>query len=207
MLSVTTAAADRSLLTLAELRAAAGVPDNSRDAELTTLGARVAAAITAACQVARGGAVPPTLRLETLTETHHNDRHRAEIVLSRRPVVSVTSVTEIDTVLTSADYEIEAGTGLLRRLAAGRPWCWPCRKVVIVYQAGWQTVPDDLKLAAAKFVQAEWQQGSRDPLLRRVKVEGISEREYWVDPTKDSVIPAEVMDILERGGYVNYWVS
>ncbi len=185
MLSVTTAAADRSLLTLAELRAAAGVPDNSRDAELTTLGARVAAAITGACQVARGGAVPPTLRLETLTETHHNDRHRAEIVLSRRPVVSVTSVAEIDTVLTSADYEIEAGTGLLRRLAAGRPWCWPCRKVVIVYQAGWQTVPDDLKLAAAKFVQAE----------------------YWVDPTKDSVIPAEVMDILERGGYVNYWVS
>ena len=207
MLSVTTAAADRSLLTLAELRAAAGVPDNSRDAELTTLGARVAAAITGACQVARGGAVPPTLRLETLTETLQNDRHRTEIVLSRRPVVSVTSVTEIDAALTSADYEIEAGAGLLRRLAAGRPWCWPCRKVVIVYQAGWQTVPDDLKLAAAKFVQAEWQQGSRDPLLRRVKVEGISEREYWVDPTKDSVIPAEVMDILERGGYVNYWVS
>ena len=42
----------------------------------------------------------------------------------------------------------------------------------------------------------------RHPLLRRVRVEGVSEREYWVDPTKDSVVPADVMDILERGGFV-----
>jgi len=72
----------------------------------------------------------------------------------------------------------------------------------VTYGAGWATVPDDLACAAIKFVQAEWTQGSRDPLLRRVRVEGVSEREYWVDPTKESVIPAEVVDILERGGYV-----
>ena len=63
-------------------------------------------------------------------------------------------------------------------------------------------MPDDLARAAIKFVQAAWNQGSRDPLLRRVRVEGVSEREYWVDPTKDSIVPADVMDILERGGFV-----
>ena len=72
----------------------------------------------------------------------------------------------------------------------------------MTYAAGWETVPPALANAAIKYVQAEWQQGSRDPLLRRVRVEGVSEREYWVDPTKDSSVPAEVIDILERGGFI-----
>ncbi len=68
-------------------------------------------------------------------------------------------------------------------------------------------MPDDLKLAAAKFVQAETTSDGRDPLLKRKSTEGVSEYEWWVDPTKESVIPAEVLDLLERGGYVNQWIG
>jgi hypothetical protein len=38
--------------------------------------------------------------------------------------------------------------------------------------------------------------------LRSVTIEGVSTREYWVDPNNDSIVPGEVMDILNQGDYV-----
>ena len=210
-LSVTTAATDLTLLTVAERRAAVDVTDNSKDAELLTLEARVAAMITAACGVVPGGTATPTLRLETLTETLRlSGCARSELILSRMPIVSVTSLTEIDTALEvdGTDFEIEKNTGVLRRLSSDVVSTWSVGKIVIVYTAGWTTVPDDLKLAAVKFMQAEWQQGSRDPLLMSKRIDGVSEYQWKVDMDKDSVIPLEVMDILHRGGYVNNdWIG
>jgi molecular chaperone DnaK (HSP70) len=80
---------------------------------------------------------------------------------------------------------------------------------VVVYSAGYATVPDDLKYAAIKFVQGELSNSARDPSLKRLKIEGVSEREWWVpdNPTKDSIVPPDVMDILRRGGYVNEVLS
>jgi hypothetical protein len=40
--------------------------------------------------------------------------------------------------------------------------------------------------------------------LKRLRIEGVSEREYWVsDKAVTSSVPGDVMDILVRGGYVN----
>ena len=110
---------------------------------------------------------------------------------------------ENGTEIGSTGYRLTGSAGRLQRRSGSFAALWQrgC-DIVVTYSAGWATVPDDLARAAIKFVQAEWNQGSRDPLLRRVRVEGVSEREYWVDPTKDSVVPADVMDILERGGFV-----
>jgi hypothetical protein len=208
MLTVTTAASDLSLLSLAELRAAAGVTDASQDAALTALGARVAAAITAECRVAAGGVVPPTLRHETLTETFRLRSSVESLILSRRPVTAITSVTEgDDDPLTVADYEFDAASGLLYRLDGDDArTCWSsCNKVVAVYTAGWATVPEDLKLAASKLVTVFWLETARDPNLRRVSVAGISEREYWVAPSSDPAMPAEVIDLLRP--YMNHWIA
>lgn len=207
ILTVTSPNTDRSLLTAAELRTAAGASDNSQDASLALLGGYVSSSIAKACNVAVDGVTPPTLRLETATDTFRLVGSQRELILSRRPVVSITSVTENGTLLTAADYEVDADAGLLYRLSSSVRIYWPGVTIVIVYPAGYATVPDDLKYAAIKFVQAELQQGGRDPLLKRRKIEGVSEYEWWVDPTKDSIIPAEVMDILLRGGYINTWIS
>lgn len=195
---------DRSLLTIAELRAAAGVTDNSQDASLTLLGGYVSAAITKACKVATAGAIPPTLRLESVSETFRLNSHQNYVALARRPVVAVASATETDSALDASEYEVDGV--LFYKVSSGLRICWPLSSsLVVAYSAGYETVPDDLKWAAMKFVQAEQSQGSRDPLLKRVQIEGISEREYWVDPTKESVVPGEVMDLLERGDYINKW--
>jgi hypothetical protein len=204
MLTVTTPATDRSLLTLTELRAAAGVTDGSRDAKLILLGNGIAALMAQACQIPSSGIIPPTFRLETITETFRSDGNLESAILSRQPVASITSLSEAGTALVADDYENTAG--ILRRLSGGRLYPWSYGDLSVVYTAGWATVPDDLKLAATKFVQAEIQSDGRDPMLKRKSTEGVSEYEWWVDPTKDSIVPAEVMDILERGGYVQHWL-
>ena len=197
--------ADRALLTLAERRVAAGLSasDNSKDAELNALGAYVDAMITKACNVAQAGVIPPTLRLETVTETFAFKSRQNGLFLARKPVVAVASVTEAGYALADDDWELD-GQGLYRVSGSVRTM-WSCGAVEVTYSAGYDVVPDDLKYASIRFIQAERAQGARDPLLKRVRIEGVSEREYWVDPTKDSVVPADVMDILERGGFVTKW--
>jgi len=54
-------------------------------------------------------------------------------------------------------------------------------------------------------VQAALIENGRDPLLKRKVTVGVSEYEWFVDLTKESVVPPEVMDILIRGGYANRW--
>lgn len=205
MLTIASPNTDRSLLTLAELRAAAGVTDESRDIELSALGGYVSAVITSACAVVRVGAIPPTLRLESVVETFHclRTRFQSPLIPSRRPVASITSVLEGTTELDASGYETD-GTAFYRLSGTHRA-CWQYGPVVVSYAAGWAVVPDDLKYAAMKFIQSALIQGDRDPMLKRKVTVGVSEYEWWVDPTKDNVVPAEVMDILAMGGYVNRW--
>jgi len=199
---------DRSLLTIEQLRAAAGLAtdDTSQDAMLTPLGGYISAAITTACKVARAGALPPTLRLETVVETFRLKSCQPSLVLARHPVV------EIETLVTSGstiDYELDAAAGILYSLSGDAHIHWGIGPVEITYSAGYEDVPDDLVYAAQRFVQGELAAVSRDPSLKRLKIEGISEREWWVptNQTRDSIIPADVMDILVSGGYVNMVVK
>ncbi|MDR3474436.1 MAG: hypothetical protein P4M09_22535 [Devosia sp.] len=199
MLIVNTPAADRTLLTIDELREATGVADASKDDALMRLGDRVATSITGACKIARAGATPPTLRQETLTETFRSHRFRhdggrddRDLLLARRPIVSVASVTIDGTVLDPPSYEIDASAGILRRLGCG----WYGCVITAVYDAGWNEVPGNLALAAMKLATALWSESTRDPNLRRVQVEGISLREYWVPPTSDPLLSTEIVDLL-----------
>lgn len=199
ILSVTTAAASLELLTIAERRAAVGLTDNSKDAELKTLEERVAARIAHVCNVATAVTTPPTLREETLTETFRLDglsRGPHELILARLPIVSVTSVVEDGTTLVAADYEILSAAGMLRRLSDDVPGRWETAKIVVVYKAGWATVPAGLKLAAERLMRNYWYDGSRDPAVREIEVPGVMRRSFWVGASSDPDIPREIMDLL-----------
>jgi hypothetical protein len=197
MLEVTTPAEELDLLTNAELSAAIGSPTLTTE-QLDDLNARIAAMITRHCRVVAAGVTPPTLRQETLRETFRLKSRQDCLILARRPIVSVSSVTEAGTALTVADdIEIEAGSGLLRRLSSDEEVCWPCGKIVVTYVAGWDTVPDDLKQAAMKLAAVIYSEGVRvDPSLKRESIPGLGDREFWVSPNDDALIPAEVADLL-----------
>lgn len=212
VISVTTPASDLTLLTIAELRAAAQVTGNSQDANLKRVGDRVADAISQACKVVTDGAIPPTLRQETLVETFRLNRwwnrtdHRTPremLMLARRPIVSVASVVEAGNTLdpTIPDYEIRSGEGALLRLFNDAPSHWAHDKIVVTYTAGWSMVPQGLKRAAEKLVRFYWSEMAKDPLLRTINIPGVSERTYWIGAPDDPSIPQDVMDDL--GPYIN----
>ena len=195
MLTVITAAADRSLLTVEELRAAAGVTGSSRDAELVALGEEVADSICQACGIVAAGVDPPSLREETVRQTERDMWSARKIRLDRRPIVSIEMITVDGVALSDADYEVDQATGWLYRLQSDARTDWCAAKVVVEYVAGWYTVPRDLKVAASKLVTALWSESTRDPNLKRERSE-FGELEYWVPPTSDPLLSTEIQDLL-----------
>ncbi len=197
-LVITTPAADRNLLTASEMRVAVGLgsADASQDTALATLNARVSTMIARACRVAAAGIVPVTLRAETITETFRSGEAQESLILARRPVSSIVSIIEDGETIATAFYDLDEGAGILQRLDDDRAAMWLGEKATVVYVAGWDTVPDDLKLAASKVAGEIFAIGSRDPNLKRVDVVGVSEEEYWVSPTSDPLFSAEVQSLL-----------
>lgn len=201
LLTITTAATDLALLTEAELRQATKV-ESGRTADLTALGRRVASVLTSRCNVRAVGAATPTLRLETISETFRLDCPQEQLILARRPAVEVVSVVEDSVTLTAdVDFETDASAGTLRRLCSDYPAWWSASKIVAVYRAGWETVPDNLRQAALKMAGLLWFEDGRDANLRSIDIPGVESREYWVGPKDDPLIPSEIEDLL--GDYIN----
>jgi len=118
---------------------------------------------------------------ESVTEWHDGGAgDRSALVLRRRPVLSVTSVTEYlgqtPQVLAAAttpanaaalSYSLEVATGtIIRRSAAGTvyPFAWGEQNVQVVYTAGFGSTPANVRLAALELIRHLWQstqQGGR----------------------------------------------
>ncbi|MGE0417689.1 MAG: hypothetical protein AB7O80_12850 [Acetobacteraceae bacterium] len=197
--TITVAADDRSLLTLDELRGAVGIEAGKDDAGLRRIGDRVAAAFASVCGVRAVPPVPPTFRAESLSEQLDLECGFERIYLARLPVTSIASITENGTVLAAEDWQLEPGTGRLERRVGGRLSTWRPGVVTVVYQAGWAIVPDDLKLAAEMMAGLLWSGSSsagRDPYLKRERIEGATELEYWVPPGSDPLLIAKISDLL-----------
>lgn len=204
MLEISTAASNLALLTQAELRAAIDHEDASEDAKLSVLGEYAASLITAACRVVPGATTQATLLAETGTETTEVDRSLRFLHLSRRPIISITSVVENTTDLTTDDYRIHKVKGALER-RSGSTWStWESGvDIIVVYRAGLTTIHPTLKFVAKRLILAFWQEGTRDRLLKRKHTEGVSEYEWWVEPLQDFVMPPDLMDALSRDGFLN----
>jgi hypothetical protein len=140
-----------------------------------------------------------TLAKTTYTNVYFDGNGEADFLLPNRPIVSITSIYEDDTLLVEGDdndYVYYADEGKLYRI--GGSWLKGPKTIKITYAAGYiaipgqgetATLPNDLKLAVMMQVAAEWkrhQQGdwgetsrsfpdgsvtkrSEDPLLPQVK--------------------------------------
>lgn len=182
-----------SLLSISDLRLAAGVTDGRRDSELLLLGRRASTAIARRCNVRDDGANPPTLLRETCVETFRWSGC-GPLSLSRRPVASVASVTLGGTAVDGGIYEAIGRD--LHYLSSGDLADWPAGRIVVTYDAGYSTAPYDLALAATKLVTALSTEQARDPSLKRESIPGVIDREYWVAPSDDPLLSQEIADLL-----------
>lgn len=194
--SVTNPADDTSLLTIVELRAAVGATDSSQDVKLLSIGRSVAATISRQCALASDGVNPPTLLQETCRDVFRSRQLAETLMLSRRPVTSITSVDIDGETLDADDYEVDPATGLLSRLNDDSQIDWPCGKIEVEYVAGYETPPDDLKLAASKLVTTFNAEQAKDPNLKRESVPGVMDLEYWVSPSSDPLLTNEISQLL-----------
>lgn len=184
MLVVTEPAAELQLLSAEELRVAAGLePDDaSQDAALATYGLRAASALAGACGIAKAGygplltlrgEAPRTLHAETLTESlriRPGCQYRT-IYLARRPLLSVISVTEDTTELTAIyDWEIDIPGGSITRVSGNDTLYWPAGRLIVDYEAGYDTIPDSLKGYAARLVSLYYTSEGEDPNQKRVEI-------------------------------------
>lgn len=218
ILQVTTPATDLTLLSIEELREAADVSDRSQDDELRRFGLRVAARIAAACRLRRGGAVPATLRQETLLETFrvrsrsdgvplggHVDfyahRGHSRLRLARRPIVSLDGLffDGVSQDVSSTTILIDADAGFIEYLPGkGRFYGL---SIGVAYKAGWDTIPEDLKLAARMLLQQYIDMDRNETNLMQENVPGVLERRWQVAKQTDADVPQSILDML--GPYRN----
>jgi hypothetical protein len=184
---VTVAAADRGLLTLAEIKSALGISDSFHDAELTSLGLQVSDLISEECCVQSDGIAIPTLMRETVEEAVRITKNTYPLILARRFVAAISSVEINGSALAATDYDIDKSPGLLTRLSSDQQIAWESgTKVVITYTAGFAEVPGALKRAALTVIREQYSTDQRDPLTKRERIDGIGETEWWVNASSGS---------------------
>ncbi len=213
--TVTVPTPSPSLLTMPQLRAAAGLEpgDTSQDIDLAQLGLQISAEIAITCNVASDGINPPSLKAETIVETIWNMDCDGELLLSRRFITSAT-VAELSSPVASGDFYINRGAGILLRVNSGRPWRWQLGTVEVTYVAGFadDKVPADLVGVAADLVRLRRSFSSRDPLVKSesIEVPDIQTRrlDFWVGAIPGTELSPVPPDLLARlGAYRNVLIA
>ncbi len=190
MLTVTTPATAQpastayDLITVAAARAALGIVNNDEDEALQGFVTRASGVIAGYCK--------RVFAVETLTETFRLDRLQEDLLLSRYPVIEVTSIVENGNTLTvDTDYEVDAAKGIITRLYNDRAAWWPMCKVTVVYSAGYDEKPGALQQACVQLVKSYYLSHDRDPMVRSESTEAIGGTSYFSE-----TLPPDVLGLL-----------
>lgn len=132
-------------------------------------------------------------------------QRRTLLQLTKMPVVEVQSVTVNDPrgsyqLTGGVDYMVDLARAQLVRLDVntGLPRKWDSYQTVIVYSAGFETIPEDIEDACSRLTKkAFWQRG-RDPSVMQQNTPLVGEVRYWVNPTPDGNLPADIVDLVDN---------
>jgi hypothetical protein len=196
MITIITPATSTDLATLAAVKAELGnLASSISDIRLGDYISQASRAIVSYCnRVFAREEVEETLRVCDM---------QSVLTLTRCPVAAVSTIVENDEELATEDYEVEADTGMLRRLRNDERSSWRRGKIVVTYTAGFvlpgaaeRDMPEDIERAAILLaVRYAW----TDPdieLVRRSTTEGIGSREMFAP--SPSGIPIEVEALISR---------
>lgn len=181
LLSVTTPAAIRRLSTEDALRVEIMADAEPEAALVLSLLDQASAAVESWCG--------RTFARETVSETFRlAAAHNAALLLSRRPITAIASVTEDGVALAAGDREHDADAGMLWRLSSDQRTAWTARKIVVSYTAGYllpgdpnRTLPHEIERATLIVAASIFAARGRDPLLRSESVDGVATASY-LDP-------------------------
>jgi hypothetical protein len=198
--TVTAAATSYDLTTLANVKAELDITDGGSDAVLRRYITSASKAAAHYCN--------RVFAVETVSEAFlpgHRycayGQHYAVLQLSRFPLVTVTSVTEDDDLLTvTDDYLVNSSNGQLTRVNSGLlPSRWLELGVTVVYSSGYATVPADLEDAVIRMVTQRYSAKGRDATLKSEEIPGVRSAQYWIATGEEAgAITPDVADLLDR---------
>ena len=192
-LTVSAAVADRSLVSLATVKAELCITDTTNDALLTRWVKELSDAVCEVCGVAPDQAGRRTFLAEPVSIAYRAQEvpcgfDPAPLIMPWRIPLNIDTLTVDGTALTVADdVELEPMAGLLWRLNGnGCRTRWERGRVVITGTAGWvlADVPAALSSAVTDAVRYRWYAHTRGaPLLRSYENPDV-EKMSWSDPDK-----------------------
>lgn len=202
-LVVTTPATSSDLTVLSTVKEELGIAaqDNTNDAVLNKAIRRASGIVTEYCG--------QKFAQETVTETFRPEYPRGgcayqatELLLRRRPVSSITSVTVDDAVKDASEYAINSTSGELTVLdSSGYPSFWGVSKsVIVVYTAGYallDSLPDGIEDAVLTLIKDAWFAKGRDPRVKGESIPNVISYDYWVGEIGKSGMPPDVVSRLE----------
>ena len=194
MITVINAATSFDLVDLGVIRAAMGIVDNSEDEALSGYLTRASDVIARHCR--------RVFALETVAEQFRFDECRDTLILSRYPIVEVTSITEggNGNTVSPSDYEIEHGMGMIGRLSRDRSAWWSAGRIVVTYSAGYdlpRDTPPALQQACIQLVKSYYMSSDRDPMLRSESLTDVSASSYFAG-RDDMHLPPDVQSLLKQ---------
>jgi len=170
------------LVTLARLRSAYGIDIPEGSSVESTYGVLISAA-SRACLNYLGR----DIHLRTLTQYIDGNGHD-RFVLDETPVVSITSLSvdterSFATALESTKYRVDSETGIVTLYGVTLPDVLDCVKVV--YEAGYDTIPEDIEAACVDTIQMMKRRltGATAGVTSRTMADGGTETLETVAPT------------------------
>jgi hypothetical protein len=105
---------------------------------------------------------------------HRHDGRNPFIVLKRRPIASIVSVTESEIAIDPTGYDVDFKEATIERLCGDRSAYWH-GTCVVNYIGGYllADVPSDLQGATIDLMSYNKQRGTHDQTLRTVDVPGV----------------------------------
>lgn len=173
------------VVTVAETKLQLNMDDTTSDAELAVF-------ISAASEAIEDyvGAVVD----RSVTEVFDGGRDR--VLLSKLPVVSITSVTDNGTVLAAAGYKVDSPSGVLTRVSGRDPYPFTpgIQSLSVVYVAGraatTAAAPSRYKMAALIIIQHLWE--TQRPAAAGPFAQGSDD----FDPRYTYSIPRRALELL-----------
>ncbi len=125
------------------------------------------------------------------------------LIFDRFPVAEITKVVVDGVILDPALYEHD--DLFLYRVTDGRRVCWAGRIVFVEYRAGYTlpsddeddwTLPDDIERAVILLAGSALSVAGRDPMVKSEQVEGIGQRDFYVQGASAALPHPEAEAIL-----------
>lgn len=173
--TITVPTTARLLVTIADIKEELGISDGASDSKLFRWAEATSLRFAGICN--------RTFFAQTVSEAFYGVCGASSLPLTHLPIISVTSITQDGTVLTTDDYLRYDDAGMIYRMSSGVRTCWYAQLVTVVYRAGYDPIPADVSDAALSIMRHKFATDGRDPMLRSFQIEGVGREDYWVPMT------------------------